>query len=135
MRLGTFGVIAVTSALAFACTTTTTTSETTTEPSGSAPAKVENEDYRAKLSLSRPGHSTTIAALESKRGGGKPMTPWNGKAGGKCGLSSGDATCDACLDTSCCKENTACVNDADCTALIACGNACTDDTCIGNCLS
>ncbi len=129
MRLRIWGVIAITSALTFACTTTTT--ETTTASGTSEPAA--EKEWQPKLSLSKPGNSAAMAAL-GKKAGAKPATRWSG-GGGKCGLSSGDATCDTCLDTSCCSQNQACVNDADCSALIACGNACTDDTCFANCFS
>jgi hypothetical protein len=49
-------------------------------------------------------------------GGGAPGTGGSGGAG--CGLVSMDATCNSCLDQSCCNEALACANDS------VCGNDC-----------
>src|SRR5687767_13940209 len=131
MRLTALGVIAITSTMTFTCTTTTTT---TTESRGAEPAPADSpasEEWRAKLARSK---SDTSAILGKKRAGGTAGNiPWSGKSA--CGLATGEPTCDACLDKSCCTQNQACVNDADCSALITCGNACTDETCFANCFS
>ena len=143
MRLTTLGVIAITSTLTFACTTTVTTE---TEPGSTAPATSKPDDpaggWRSKLAFSRPdGKASTVAALSRKLGGAPKLAgPFprlrSGPApAGSCGLSTGDATCDTCLDASCCTQNTACVSDADCTALITCGDACRDDACFSACMS
>jgi hypothetical protein len=50
-----------------------------------------------------------------------------------CGLTTGDATCDACLDTACCAESTACVNDASCISCLTSSSppaSCNSDTAV-----
>ena len=136
MRVMTLGAIAIASTLTFACTTTTIDR---TETTGSTPnGASQTSHWQSKLALSRPsGVAKTISALATK-GGKKPgisLPGGGGPDGGKCGLSSGDATCDTCIDASCCAENAACVSDADCTALISCGDACRDDACVSACMS
>jgi hypothetical protein len=61
--------------------------------------------------------------------GGPPQPP----PGSACGFATGDATCDTCLGTSCCAQANACFGDADCTALLDCGDACNDSTCLAAC--
>jgi hypothetical protein len=56
-----------------------------------------------------------------------------GGAPASCGLTSGDVTCDACLDGSCCSQTESCLGDAECVALIECYDACSDDACAAAC--
>src|SRR4051812_44367426 len=135
MNMKTLGAIAFASTLTLACTTTTET--VTTEPGPDTPA-TKPDSFKSKLALSKSSRkSSIIGALAAKAGqqtGGTHLKSGPG-GGGSCGLSSGDPTCDSCLDTSCCTENKACVADPDCNALIACGDACRDDACISACMS
>jgi len=134
MRVTTLGAIAIASTLTFACSSTTTTKSTGDSPTSDGPG----DGWKPPLSLAQAGaHSTVIAALgKSGSGGGGMRLRSGGSGGGTCGgLSTGDASCDSCLDASCCAESTACVADADCTALITCGDACSDDACISACFS
>jgi hypothetical protein len=57
----------------------------------------------------------------------------SGSAGGSCGLTSGEATCDSCLNATCCGQTTTCIDDADCVALVRCYDACSDDACASAC--
>ncbi len=41
-----------------------------------------------------------------------------------------DSSCNSCMATSCCSEQTACTKNADCTALLAAINACSTQSCI-----
>jgi hypothetical protein len=131
----TLGVIAITSTLTFACSSTSTTDPKNTGPASSTPDPADS--WKSKLALSRPGGSAAVISALSKHGGatGTPKKVLSGGSGGSCGLASGDPTCDTCIDASCCAENTACVSDADCAALVACGDACRDDACISACMS
>lgn len=139
MRIATLGAIAIASMLTFACTTTTEIRQHagSKDPNGADPTAT----FRTSLALSKKVDKTkAMSALATKATGkaGKkaPAKLGSTKAGGAaCGLTTGDAACDTCLDASCCAPNAACVADADCTALIACGNACTDDACFGACFS
>src|SRR5262245_57395478 len=101
MRPMTLGVIAITSTLTFACTMTeTTTAENQPPASTAAP-----QSWRTKLAISKRVHnSSALGVLDRKK---VPAGPGNLKSGGACGLSTGDATCDTCLDASCCAQNTA----------------------------
>jgi hypothetical protein len=133
MRTTILGVIAITSTMTFACTMTETVTRTESESAKTEPSVVKPTDvgFKSKLAVAK----SKITSLVAKR-----ATTTTGKlgvrsGGSACGLSTGDTTCDSCLDGSCCTENKACVADADCTALIACGNACTDDACLAGCFS
>src|SRR5437762_2196253 len=105
MKRMTLGAIAIASTLTFACTTTTETE--TREPGGTAPAAASPpakpddpaSSLRTKLALSKSGsHASTIAALAGKVKSLPAPKLKSGAGGGSCGLSTGDATCDACLD-------------------------------------
>ena len=142
MKAKILGVIAITSTMSLACTMTETrtTEAQSTDPASSKPAeKPADGAWRSKLVLSRPGgNAAAIAALSAKVGAApsrRALKTRSGGGGASCGLASGDATCDTCLDTSCCAENTACVSNADCTALVTCGDACRDDACLSACMS
>ena len=63
--------------------------------------------------------------------GGPPSGPGPGPA--SCGLTSGVATCDTCLDASCCAPTSACLADPDCTAIVGCYDACSDAACAAAC--
>lgn len=138
MRLMTLGVIAITSTLTFACTTTIETPGAPGSTAGGKTSPTAASHWQSTLALSRPsGVARTVAAIAGK-GQKKPTIglPSGGSLdAGACGLGTGDATCDTCMDASCCAQNTACISDADCTALISCGDACTDDTCISACMT
>lgn len=139
MRTTTLGVIAITSMLTIACTTTEI--RTTRTGSATEPAPDPARAFRTSLALAKSASKAkTIAQLSPKITGAKGKavgpslgTKKSGAAG--CGLATGDAACDTCLDASCCAQNAACVTNADCTALVACGDACRDDACIAACLS
>ena len=141
MRLMNLGVIAITSALLFACTTETTTTEAgSIAPVAAGPAAPAG--WRSKLALSRAGgKASAVTTMSRKLGAGQAKVGGvahrlsSGPGGASCGLSTGEATCDTCLDASCCAQNTACVSNTDCAALIACGDACRDDACISACMS
>lgn len=143
MKFRMMGVLAVTSTMALACTTTETETTTTEPPRAdvaSPGARLDpGNSWKSKLALTRTratGKAVAIAALSGKLGSRAPSLVRSGSgAAGACGLATGEPTCDACLDTSCCAENTACVSDADCTALLTCGDACTDDACIASCMT
>lgn len=143
MNAKILGVIAITSTMSLACTMTETrtTEAESTDPASSKPVeKPADSGWRSKLTLSRPGaNAAAIAALSAKVGAAPSRralkTRSGGGGGASCGLSTGDATCDTCLDTSCCAPNTACVSDADCTALVTCGDACRDDACLSGCMT
>jgi hypothetical protein len=57
--------------------------------------------------------------------------------GGGCGLSTGLASCDSCINAACCAQDSACANNAQCTALVACISACSpsDMTCQQGCVT
>ncbi|HEY8078523.1 MAG TPA: hypothetical protein VIF62_30545 [Labilithrix sp.] len=131
MKASTLGAIAIASTMTLACTMTETKTET--EPAASNPAPT-SEAWRAKLSLAKPKASAALHAFAQKKAPAASSHPLKAGGGG-CGLSTGDPTCDTCLDASCCAENTACVSDADCQALLTCGDACTDDACFNACYS
>jgi hypothetical protein len=125
------GVIAVTSTLTFACTTSAPEDP---GPASSEPAKPGDPaaaNWRSRLALAKP----VLGAKSNLHGGHTSTLGAPGAPSGACGLATGDPTCDACLDTSCCAQNTACVSDADCNALLACGDACRDDACFSACYS
>lgn len=141
MRPIAWGVIAITSMLTFACTTTTTTETGGADPPSTKPSDPA-PSWRSRLALSRAGtKASSLGAISRRLGTGAPAKLGGahklsgGGGAGSCGLTSGDPTCDTCLDTSCCAENTACVSNADCSALLACGDACTDETCISACMT
>lgn len=54
-----------------------------------------------------------------------------------CGVQSGNATCDACLNQHCCAELTACKSNPDCVGLYRCAAQCSadDSTCFEACMS
>ena len=141
MRPIAWGVIAITSMLTFACTPTTTTETGGADPPSTKPSDPA-PSWRSRLALSRAGtKASSLGAISRRLGTGAPAKLGGahklsgGGGAGSCGLTSGDPTCDTCLDTSCCAENTACVSNADCSALLACGDACTDETCISACMT
>jgi hypothetical protein len=143
MKIRILGVLAVTSTMTLACTTTeieTTTAEPgRSEPTSPAASPTPRDSWRSKLALSKTrtgANAAAIAALSGKPGGhATPFLRSGAGPAGACGLATGDPTCDTCLDTSCCAENQACVSNADCSALLACGDACRDDACISACMT
>jgi MYXO-CTERM domain-containing protein len=81
-------------------------------------------------------------------GGSSSSSSSSSSSGGACGLQSGDATCDACIDGSCCGQAQDCVADSSCTNCLnaanpppACNNdaayvalfACLDSKCVAAC--
>jgi hypothetical protein len=50
-----------------------------------------------------------------------------------CGMETKIATCDACLDKSCCSQETACANNSQCYPLYECVSKCSSPTCKTNC--
>ncbi len=133
-KLGTSGVIAITSTLLFACTMTETTTTTSRRPSqDDDPAAVQ----RLKLALSKRASAkqSVVAALGGAKGKTKGMKTLSNGAGrpGACGLSTGDATCDACLDGSCCAPTTTCLGNPDCVDLVTCYNGCATEACLTAC--
>jgi len=62
-----------------------------------------------------------------------PTRPVAGGRPGACGLTVGDANCDACVTNSCCAEGAACAADADCLDLVTCYGACADNACFAAC--
>ncbi len=53
-----------------------------------------------------------------------------------CGLGSPNATCNDCLDVSCCQPDITCANSATCVALVSCINGCAtnDPICFNDCV-
>ena len=139
MRLMNLGVIAITSALLFACTTETTTTEAgSIAPVAAGPAAPAG--WRSKLALSRAGgKASAVTTMSRKLGAGQAKVGGvahrlsSGPGGASCGLSTGEATCDTCLDTSCCGQTTTCLGDADCVAVIGCYDTCSDSACAAAC--
>ncbi len=134
MKASTLGAIAIASTMTLACTMTETTTTSAPPPHVDDSPPATSAAWRAKLSLAKPKSSAALKEFAQKKAASAPTHVLKAGGGG-CGLSSGDPTCDSCLDASCCAENTACVSDADCQALLTCGSACKDDACIRACYS
>lgn len=93
--------------------------------------------HAPKLSVVHSPTAAKVAAVKGISFGSSSPKPGahvlSGGAGGACGFTSGDATCDACVSGSCCAEDAACAGDADCVALVTCFDSCTDDACFSSC--
>lgn len=50
-----------------------------------------------------------------------------------CGLTTNNASCDACMDTSCCAQETACASNAQCLPLLQCASKCSSQSCANDC--
>ena len=81
--------------------------------------------------------SSTPASSSS----GTSSTSHGGSSGGSktaaCGVTTGIAACDACLDQKCCSQAKACSGNADCLGLSRCASQCSanDDACVQSCTS
>ncbi len=87
-------------------------------PAGEAPA------------LAWLGNSGCISTSCSTECGGS-------SSGGGCGLTTNDATCDACIASYCCTQGQTCAKDQGCIDVLTCIQGCssTDTTCQDNCMS
>jgi hypothetical protein len=74
----------------------------------------------------------TAAFLKCLQGGS--TKPDAGPQGG-CGLTTGVAACDTCVDTNCCSQASACSNDTECLAILDCVANCNDSTCDTACMN
>lgn len=78
------------------------------------------------------------AGGSSAKGGSPPAPPSSkpsGKGNAACAVT-GDATCDACLEASCCAEVETCMQNAECVALEQCADECKgDQTCVKGCVT
>src|SRR5262249_32147941 len=48
-------------------------------------------------------------------------------------VSTGDATCDSCVQASCCNEVLSCFNNSECLAFADCSSSCSDQSCVEAC--
>jgi hypothetical protein len=72
------------------------------------------------------GSETSTTGDSGGKTDGTTPTTDSGSDGGSCKLeaTSGDKTCDTCVEGSCCAVANACAGDAECLALYACIAAC-----------
>lgn len=52
----------------------------------------------------------------------------------RCGVTSGNLTCDACMNVHCAPECTACANEPGCLLVIHCASGCETDSCVETCV-
>jgi hypothetical protein len=70
-----------------------------------------------------------VACSSSSNGGGGA-----GGDGGACGtLSSSNAACNACMNSTCCSQGAACSNNPACLAIVDCYQNCSTDACLQGC--
>lgn len=81
------------------------------------------------------GDCTSLAGQQACSGGAVAGSGGDSSGdGGLCGdFQSSIATCQSCLDTSCCSQNGACTGITACRALGSCIPYCTTQTCIDDC--
>lgn len=137
MNVGAFGLGGALLFAVAACSSSNPSDQTgSSAPDGQGGAK-----HTPKLSVVRTPGSAQLAAVKRlslgpKSGGtGMPGSIRAGGAPGTCGFTSGDATCDSCITSTCCTEGAACTADADCNALVTCFDGCRDEACFSTCQS
>ncbi len=62
--------------------------------------------------------STTAASSSSSSSSTAASSSSSSSGSTSCGLTTGDPTCDACIDANCCAEATACADDPDCVSCL-----------------
>ncbi len=83
------------------------------------------------------GGSTSGSGATTTTGTGGTGSGTGGAGGGTgvCASDPMDDMCTVCLKGMCCNELSGCANDQNCVALLSCVGACTDQTCVTNCIS
>ena len=81
--------------------------------------------------------SSTSSTSSSTSGSVSTSSSSSSSGTTSCGLTTGDPTCDACINGSCCSQATACANDSNCIPCLQATPVCTNDpaaTAFNNCL-